>query len=177
MQKLFFAILCLTFAYGQPANAEIYKSTEDYVNQAFVASPVPEKIWITGEVKTQVEKILGRKFKQLRAEYWRGEGKDSNKTVWILDEIGKYKPITTGFTVTGGKIEDVQVLVYRESHGWEVKYPFFTKQFKQIALTDDYGLDKHIDGISGATLSVNSLKKMARLALYLHAKVAQDEKT
>ncbi len=29
-------------------------------------------------------------------------------------------------------------------------------------------LDRHIDGISGATLSVNAMKKMARLALLLH---------
>lgn len=172
MNKFFLTILCLTIACGQAANAEIYKTTEDYVNQAFAAAPQAEKIWITGDVKTQVEKILGRDFKQLRAEYWR----EGNKSVWILEEIGKYKPITTGFTVTGGKIEDVKVLVYRESHGWEVKYPFFTKQFKQVALTEDYDLDKNIDGISGATLSVNALKKMARLALFLHAKVVSDEK-
>jgi hypothetical protein len=171
MKVFSLTIICFTVLCGQAANAEIYKTTDNYVKQAFAVAPQPEKIWITGEVKEQVEEILDRKFNQLRAEYWR----EGDKTVWILEEIGKYKPITTGFTVNGGKIEDVQVLVYRESHGWEVKYPFFTKQFKQVALTDDYGLDKQIDGISGATLSVNALKKMARLALYLHAKVIGDE--
>lgn len=172
MNKIFLTTLCLAIAIWQPANAEVYKTPEEYVSDAFAGSdPEKKKIWIKGDVKKNVERILDRKFRKLRAEYWR----DGNKTVWILEEIGKYKPITTGFTVVGDSLQDVKVLVYRESHGWEVKYPFFTKQFKKVALKENTKLDKNIDGISGATLSVNALKKMARLALFLHAKVQQDE--
>ena len=173
MHKLLLSFsLCLMLFVQQPANADVFSTPEEYVEQAFAGAEVePAKIWVTGEVKERVEKILGRKFKKLRAEYWRS----GNKTVWILEEIGKYKPITTGFTVEGKQLEDVKVLVYRESHGWEVKYPFFTKQFKKAGLKKNTKLDKNIDGISGATLSVNALKKMARLALFLHAKVLADE--
>ncbi len=56
-------------------------------------------------------------------------------------------------------IQDVKVLVFRESRGWEVKYPFFTDQFNQVQLNNEKELNKHIDGISGATLSVNALRK------------------
>ena len=65
-------------------------------------------------------------------------------------------------------IERLRVLAFRESRGWEVRYPFFTDQFKGVGLTDGHALDKAIDGISGATLSVRALEKLARLALYLH---------
>ena len=85
----------------------------------------------------------------------------------ILDEIGKEKPITVGVIVETGKIQQLKVLSFRESRGWEVKHAFFTRQFDNIGINDKQQLDKPIDGISGATLSVRALKKIARIALYL----------
>ncbi len=66
----------------------------------------------------------------------------------------------------------MQVLIYRESHGSEVQYPFFSDQFNQLELNEDNQLNKSIDGISGATLSVNALTCLARLALYLDREVS-----
>jgi hypothetical protein len=60
------------------------------------------------------------------------------------------------------------VLIFRESRGWEVRHDFFTDQFKGVTLNDDRELDLPIDNISGATLSVRALTRLARLALYLH---------
>lgn len=96
--------------------------------------------------------------------YW-GE---KHRTAWILEEIGKERPITVGLVIDNGRLETVKVLVFRESRGWEVRYPFFTDQFNGARLTNEHGLDRSIDGISGATLSVRALKKLARLALFLH---------
>ena len=62
----------------------------------------------------------------------------------------------------------MQVLIYRESHGWEVRYPFFTDQFKGLQLNEQKRLKQKVDGISGATLSVNALTRLSRLALHLH---------
>ncbi len=69
--------------------------------------------------------------------------------------------------IENAKISRLKVLVYRESHGWEVKYPFFSNQLKGIAIDDKTRLDQNIDGISGATLSVEALERLALLALYL----------
>jgi uncharacterized protein with FMN-binding domain len=99
--------------------------------------------------------------------YWH----QGSRTAWILEEIGKVKPITTGFVVEDGKISQVQVLIYRESHGWEVKHPFFTDQFIGAQLAENLKLDRRIDSIAGATLSVNALRKMGQLALYLDGQV------
>ena len=46
-----------------------------------------------------------------------------------------------------------------------------TLQFKDATLTTERNLDRKIDGISGATLSVNALTKLARLALFLDSYV------
>ena len=58
-------------------------------------------------------------------------------------------------------------------HGWEVRYPFFTDQFNGLQLDEKKQLNKKVDGISGATLSVNALTRLSRLALHLHREATQ----
>lgn len=148
------------------ALAEVYQAPEAFIKEIFNGDPPPQStLWLTGEIKDQVNEIMGHGLGQLRLRYWGRDG----RTVWILEEIGKEKPITTGLVINQGKIERVQVLIFRESRGYEVRYPFFTDQFKGAELESGYELSQPIDGISGATLSVNALKKLSRVALYLHS--------
>jgi hypothetical protein len=125
-----------------------------------------QTLWINKAQRDQVEKILNHSFSQIRIRYW-GQG---SRTGWIFEEIGKELPITVGVIVEDEKIVDLTVLEYRESRGGEVVYPFFTGPVNAASLTQGktYGLDKPIDGITGATMSVRALKKVATLALYCH---------
>jgi FMN-binding protein len=146
----------------------VYLEPELFLEQVFANNPPrPDKIWITKKTKADIYKILGHDLGVIRLRYW----DDSHKRAWILEEIGRDKPITVGLVTANGKIEQINVLIFRESRGWEVKYPFFTDQYKQASLITDNQLDRKIDGISGATLSVNAVTKLARLALYLDAQV------
>lgn len=142
---------------------EQYLTPEQFLAEVFAAeAPQPEVLWLTKDVVRQSEKILGHAPAQLRQRYW----KSGDKSAWIFDEIGKEEPITAGFVVSAGKISQVRVLTYRESRGWEVRYPAFLKQYQGVELQPDNYLNRNIDGISGATLSVNAMNRMARLALY-----------
>jgi hypothetical protein len=157
-----------------PANAaEVYLPVDTFLAESFDGKvPEPEMLWISGETRDAVKKILGHNPGALRVRYWaRGQ-----RTAWILEEIGKTQPITTGIVVDDGAIARIAVLIYRESHGWEVRYPFFTNQFKGATLADGYQLDRNIDGISGATLSVRALTRLARVALLLDSKVRQSSR-
>jgi hypothetical protein len=150
----------------------VYQEPEAFLQDIFSdAVPEPAMVWVTRAIRPTVEKILGHKPNALRIRYWR---KDA-RTAWILEEIGKEKPITTGIVISNGRIERVKVLVFRESRGWEVRHSFFTDQFKDAAIKPDCQLDKYIDGVSGATLSVRALRKLARMALFLdqHVRNAQ----
>jgi len=141
-----------------------YQPPRDFLKEVFGDKLPPARvIWITGKRRTQVEKILGHRPRTLRLRYWAYQG----KRVWILEDIGKERLITTGIVVAGQRIEQMKVLIYRESRGSEVHYPFFMEQFRGATLTSAEQLDRPIDGISGATLSVRALKRLARLALYL----------
>ena len=69
--------------------------------------------------------------------------------------------------VSGGQVERVRVLVFRESRGGEVHREAFTRQYEEVALDDRNLLDRNIDGITGATMSVSAVNRQVRLALYL----------
>ena len=153
---------------GTGGEAGRYLETDDYIRGAFGGTaPEPQVLWISGELRNTVERVLGHRFESLRVRYWyKGE-----RSVWVLDEIGKELPITIGVTVEGGSIADVSVLEFRESRGWEVRYPFFTDQFANARLARNGKLDRKIDGITGATLSVGAVTRIARVALILHDNV------
>jgi hypothetical protein len=166
------SLVLVLFCAGVRAES-IYQTPEEFLVQVF-AGDVPENraLWLTDEIKTEARAILGRDLTGLRIRFWQ----HGVRSAWILDEIGKDKPITTGIVVNSTAIETVQVLVFRESRGWEVKHAFFTDQFMGARARHDNELDRDIDGITGATLSVQALKKQAQLALLLarHAGAAAD---
>jgi len=165
-------LLSTAFMYNVSLAADAYQTPEDFIAQAFSGkAPEPGIIWLTGKRKEAVKNILGHRYSFLRVRYWRQD----QRSVWILEEIGKEKPITTGIIVNHGRLERIKVLIYRESRGWEVQYPFFTNQFKNARPGEIEHLDRHIDGISGATLSVRAMKKLAALALFLDAELKELE--
>lgn len=155
----------VALAGGNLGEAGRYIETDDYLRGAFRSEiPAPQVLWISGELRDNVEQALGHRFGSLRVRYWSRGG----RSVWVLDEVGKELPITIGVTVDGDAISNLRILEFRESRGWEVRYPFFTDQFDNARLSLAGRLDRKIDGITGATLSVGAVKRIARVALILH---------
>ncbi|TAN79128.1 MAG: FMN-binding protein [Gallionella sp.] len=150
----------LTPAWGADQEAE----TARFLQEVYPQPPAPDTLWLAGELRAAARGILEHDYPAARLRYWRS----GQRTAWVLEEIGKEMPITVGIAVDSDAVERVRVLVYRESRGWEVKNPAFTAQFTGARLTPAQGLDRRIDGISGATLSVRALSRLARLALLLH---------
>lgn len=119
-------------------------------------------LWFDNALQEKLTAVLGHRYAQARLRYWRAQG----KTVWILDEIGKEYPITAGFVVANQHIERAQVLIYRESRGEEIHLPAFLRQFIGARLDGDK-LSQKVDFISGASLSVDAMQRMASAALLL----------
>ena len=166
---LFLFVFNLLFSFSA-SSEDVFLSKENFLKIAF-EDDIPRRkgLRFKGEVKEIAQNIMGSNYKKIRMKYWRQEG----KTAWILERIGKVKLITAGFIVENCRISSIHVLVYRETHGWEVKYPSFRDQFVGINMSDEFKLNKRIDGIAGATLSVSSMEKMARLALAMNSLVPE----
>ena len=170
MKQLFLTFIILLTSAGLALAEDVYQSPDTFIAESFGGStPATRSLTIQGDLKDKMAKIMGSYYRLPKTQYWSKDG----RTAWILEEIGKFEPITAGFVVgADGKLERVKVLIYRESHGWEVKHEFFTRQFKGAGLRRQKKLDQRIDGISGATLSVNTLKRLSALALLLHENVS-----
>lgn len=163
---LLFAVANL-FATNNVFGDTTYLAPDDFLRQTFSEPPQPSLLWLDNNAQTQLTAVLGHRYPQARLRYWRV----ANKTAWILDEIGKDYPITAGFVVVDNRIEHAQVLIYRETRGDEIHLPAFLRQFIDAQLdkkSDGDQLSKNIDGITGATLSVDAMRKMARAALVLN---------
>ena len=164
------AAILLSSLLSTQATATEYQSPDAFIQHAFNGQSVTSKVyWIDDDAKQAIESILAHSFNKMRLRYWQ----QPNETVWILDEIGKEAPITVGIHVKDQAIVQTKVLVYRESRGDEVRHDFFTDQFKSAKLDPQLQLDRHIDGITGATLSVRALTKLSRIALWLDSHVNQ----
>ncbi len=165
-------VAALLFWATATAAADVYQTPEAFLENAFQGDvPDPQAIWLTRDRRKQVADILDRKPSGLRIRYWRRDA----RTAWILEDIGKYEPITTGVVVESGRLKRIKVLIYRESRGWQVRHDWFTRQFQGARLKDGLELDRSIDGISGATLSVRALTEIATLALFLDRQVRADD--
>ena len=164
--KLFAVLIAVVFFPAQllEAEGEFTINSELFIEQSFNGEPpITGMIWLTGDKKEIATGILGHEPDFMRLRYWGGP----QRSAWIVDEIGKTEPITIGVVVNGNTIEDIKVLAFRESRGWEIKHDFFTRQFKGASIKEDRNLTQAIDGISGATLSVRAMNKVSRLVLYL----------
>ena len=152
--------LCVSLAAS--AAETIYQSPAEFLDSQLPGCE-QKTLWLKRDVKARIESVIERPWQGARVRYCQ---KDES-TAWILDEIGKTEPITSGIIVDQGQVAQVRVLVFRESRGSEVHRDAFTEQYRDASLADDEGLDRHIDGITGATLSVWAVTRQVKLALLL----------
>lgn len=147
---------------------ELYKTfqtPEVFLGEVFNNKvPAPKLLVLNGASQSKIAAVFNRSFPQQRIRYW----ENGDKTVWIFDDIGKegYVPTTSGFVINNGVVESSKVLIYRESRGEQVAEPSFLNQINGSKAAGN-GLDKPVDNITGATLSVDMMKRMARTAITL----------
>lgn len=148
--------------------AKTYQSPSDFIKSQFPGQAPQAKLQsITSTMQSRLNQINGSQYRSSRIRYWQ----QGSRTVYILEDIGKTLPITIGYVIDGDKVSKVKVLIYRESHGDDVCRSYFTKQFKSLSLKSNGKLSKKPKNIAGATLSVRTLTRMARAALFLKSEL------
>lgn len=168
LRRSLWVALCLLPA-TMLVRAEEYLGRDEFLALAFGdQAPALQTLWLTEDLRRGAVDAVGLAPPGLRLRYWQA----GDRTAWILEEIGKEQPITLGVAIADHHIERVEVLAFRESRGWEIRYPFFTAQFSGKVLAEDGQLSGNIDGITGATLSVRAVQRVARLALWLDRQVS-----
>lgn len=150
---------------------EVYLTEDQALAWAFPKAQTVEREdnILSSEIKARAEKRLGWKIDENRLTVFLGkkEGKTANYAV-ITEEIGMVKPISFIVKVNPeGKVEDVAVMVYRESRGGEVRRRRFLYQYKGKKAQSPLRINRDIIGITGATLSVRGISAGIKKVLVL----------
>ncbi|MEN8247857.1 MAG: FMN-binding protein [Bacteroidota bacterium] len=93
-------------------------------------------------------------------ELYRVSANDSDTLAYVWFDEAPGKIDNFNYMVifdSTGKIEKVSILVYRENYGGEISSKRFLKQFIGKENGEDMEYPSDIDGISGATISVQSI--------------------
>lgn len=131
---------------------------------------VKEDHLITPAIQEEAKKLLGYDLPKGNYPFFVGktDGKIDGYAM-IDEEVGKVMPITFITRINpDGKVYQVEIMVYRESHGGEVATKRFLNQFKEKSFNEELRLDKNVIHVTGATLSSYALVKGVRRALVLY---------
>jgi Na+-translocating ferredoxin:NAD+ oxidoreductase RnfG subunit len=119
--------------------------------------------------KVQIEERIGWKFPEESFEVYIGEtGSQVDGYAIVQNTIGKHKPMTYMVGVDNtGRVSDIELLVFRESRGSEIRQKRFNTQYEGKTVLDPVRINKDIINISGATMSVRSMSAGIKRALVL----------
>jgi len=150
---------------------DVYLTEEEALKILFpkVQKIHAEELRLTPEQKVQIQDRIGWKFPEesFRAFKAETDGKVDGYAV-IQETIGKHRPITYIVGITPqGKVFDVEIMVYRESKGSEVRRKRFNAQYEGKTAQDPISINKDIINITGATMSVRSVSAGVKRALVL----------
>jgi hypothetical protein len=152
-------------------HAEIYLTEEEALKLMFPQSARirKETITLSPEKKAQVESRIGWKFPEESFEVYIGEtGATVDGYAMVQNTIGKHKPMTYMVGVDAqGRCTNVELLVFREARGSEVRTKRFNVQYEGKTVFDPIRINKDIINISGATMSVRSMSAGVKRVLVL----------
>lgn len=150
---------------------EVYLTEEQALKILFPKAQkvLAEELRLTPEQKTRIEQRIGWKFPETSFRAFKAESNGKVEGYAVIQEtIGKHRPITYIVGITPeGKVFNVEVLVYRESKGSEVRRKRFNAQYEGKTVQDPIRINKDIINVTGATMSVRSLSAGVKRALVL----------
>jgi hypothetical protein len=151
--------------------AEVFMSEEEGVKIMLPKSERVRKdvINLSPEKKSQIEERIGWKFPEQSFDVYIGEtGTRIDGYALVQNTIGKHKPMTYMVGIDSqGQVSDVELLVFRESRGSEIRQKRFNAQYEGKTVLDPVRINKDIINISGATMSVRSMSAGIKRVLVL----------
>jgi H+/Na+-translocating ferredoxin:NAD+ oxidoreductase subunit G len=152
-------------------HAEVFLTEDAALKLMFPRSERIRKdiLRLTPEQKTNIEQRIGWKFPEESFEMYVGEtGATIDGYALVQNTIGKHKPMTYMVGLDeNGHVTDVELLIFREARGSEIRMKRFNSQYEGKTVSDPVRINKDIINISGATMSVRSMSAGVKRMLVL----------
>lgn len=172
--RILFAASIAAFALtARPASVraeDVYWSTRDLLKEFFKSSERVTYVEIkTQEAKNELEALLGYRPKKDRYVVFVARSGDHVDGYAVIDEeLGQHLPITFGVKLDPrGLVERMEVMVYREGYGAEIREKRFREQFAGKGADDALRFGQDVMAISGATISSKAMAVGIRRAVAL----------
>ena len=151
-----------------------YLGVEDAQRQAFPQATafVPQPLALDADARARLASVA-RPPGARDPKVWRAMAGDRVLGTFFVDAvIGKQDYIGYALALdTQGRVLRLDVLDYRETHGWEIRNERWRAQFAGKSVADPVQLGQDIANISGATLSCRHVTDGVRRLLALHAQL------
>lgn len=157
MKALSLATLAATAAASGSAFATQYLTVEQAQRVMFADATrfADASLQLSPEQMRQIEKLSGLPARSANWRVFAAYRGDALLGHMVLDDVvGKFELISYAVGVNpDASIRQVEILTYRESHGFEIKSPAWRKQFVGKTAQSGLAIGDGIANISGATLS------------------------
>ena len=171
---IFFLILSSANIIAQ----EIKERTETIIRESFGKDVnfTFRKYTLPPNSKRKIEYTVKQKFFKDWLYVYNISIKDSAIAFGFLDNvIGKSMPITFFVLLdVEGNITSTNIIKYREPYGGAVSNDNWNEQFTGKSSGSDFTVGDSVNGISGATISVNSVTKGIRKIVLLYEEIKDD---
>lgn len=166
-----------SFSEEKEFDLQVYLTKQEALGVAFPGADATakERKWLNKEQKDAISKLSLVEINEKWLTFYTGKKNGTPTGYMLIDHIiGKSYPITF-MTVLNvdGTVRDVEILVYREPRGWEVKFPSFMSQFFGRNAQSDF---REINSITGATLSVRAITTGVKKAVSAYQVLYLDPK-
>ena len=166
-------------AFSGAVHAEVYLQVDEALRLAYPDADEirKERAILTKTDREQVADLIGGSFpvEALPRIFSFHVARRSGRPIGVavVDDVpGKSQPITFMLAARAAadgtlEIARIEILAYRESHGWEVRRPEWCGLFQGKRLVDQIRHDRDIRNIAGATISCRSVTVGVRRGLAL----------
>lgn len=151
-----------TFAAARTrADLRILADPKEAVARAFEGKFQTCDLQFDAAMNAYLKETLKRSTVEKSIKIYRGQGPKGNlRYVIVTDEVGKYRPFTFLVALNSDlDISFLELLIYRESHGYEIARKRFLAQYKGKGQQDRLRPGKDILNIAGSTLSVRGVSR------------------
>jgi Na+-translocating ferredoxin:NAD+ oxidoreductase RnfG subunit len=116
---------------------------------------------LDSKAKRAIREASGVRVERRKQPLWEVREGDRLVGYFIIDEVyGKHEYITYAVALEAdGRVRQIEILVYRESYGYEIRNPAWRAQFIGKKHGDPVSLDEDIKNISGATMSCRHISQ------------------
>jgi len=154
-----------------PAHAIEYLSVEQAQKALFPEADrfVPAPVLLTEERRGAIEDKAGVRQRWEKQDVWRAEKTGQLLGWFIVDNVvGKHEFITyAAGLLPEGKVKGVEIMIFKETHGDQVREARWRQTLAGKTLADPFKLDEDVPNISGATLSCRNVMMGVKRLLVL----------